>query len=235
MKTNYSSSEEGILKKVHHHLQFVQNSRYEFGVKWRKSVYCVPQLACGGNKKPRKARQDCSVNCKQSLHMWKEEQRLIPVGSGVCVACRIELIGRMKLFERVPVQMVCHAWAFLACVLEWTVIGKVTNYGQNVTLFCNVTNCCPEDSGWDRWTPVQRTLFIDVRTERPNRKYDGYVLRNGYTLVIQNLTKEDLNVSYSCLYGFTSGERKFLFEDDVFTYITTTEPNNPTGNSSFSR
>ncbi|CAC5390220.1 unnamed protein product [Mytilus coruscus] len=56
--------------------------RYEFGVTWRKSVYCVLQFACGGNKKPRKARQDCSVNCKQSLYMWKEEQRLIPVGSG---------------------------------------------------------------------------------------------------------------------------------------------------------
>ncbi|CAC5424406.1 unnamed protein product [Mytilus coruscus] len=31
-------------------------------------------------------------------------------------------------------------------VLEWTVVGKVTEYGQNVTLFCNVPNCCPEDA-----------------------------------------------------------------------------------------
>ncbi|CAG2241543.1 unnamed protein product [Mytilus edulis] len=54
-------------------------------------------------------------------------------------------------------------------VLEWLVIGKVTEYGQNVTLFCNVSNCCPKDSGWDMWTPQQRTLFIDVKSGRPNK------------------------------------------------------------------
>ncbi|VDI65629.1 Hypothetical predicted protein, partial [Mytilus galloprovincialis] len=102
-------------------------------------------------------------------------------------------------------------------VLEWLVVGKVTEYGQNVTLFCNVSNCCPKDSGWDMWIPQQRTLFIDVKTGRPNRKYDGKVLKDGYTLIIQNLTEKDLNVSYSCLYGVTYGEIKFLLEEDVFT------------------
>ncbi|XP_071177906.1 uncharacterized protein [Mytilus edulis] len=103
-------------------------------------------------------------------------------------------------------------------VLKWTVIGKVTDYGQNVTLFCHVPNCCPKDSGWDRWTPVQRTLYIDVKTGRANKKYDGKTLKEGYTLVIQNLTKDDLNVSYSCLYGVTLGEIKFLQKEDVFMY-----------------
>ncbi|VDI41875.1 Hypothetical predicted protein [Mytilus galloprovincialis] len=101
-------------------------------------------------------------------------------------------------------------------ILEWTVVGKVTDYGQNVTLFCNVPHCCPEDSGWDRWTPVQQTLFIDIKTGRPNKKYDGKVMKDGYTLIIQNLTENDLNVSYSCLYGVTFGERKFLLKEDVF-------------------
>ncbi|VDI45225.1 Hypothetical predicted protein, partial [Mytilus galloprovincialis] len=112
-----------------------------------------------------------------------------------------------------------------ASILEWTVVGKVTEYGQNVTLFCNVPHCCPEDSGWDRWTPVQQTLFIDVKTGRSNKKYDGKVLKDGYTLVIQNLTKNDLNVSYSCLYGVTLGERKFLLEEDVFNPISPNVPN----------
>ncbi|CAC5388267.1 unnamed protein product [Mytilus coruscus] len=93
----------GYFEESSSSLTICPTHRYEFGVTWRKSVYCVLQFACGGNKKPRKARQDCSVNCKQSLYMWKEEQRLIPVGSGVCVACRIELIGRMKLFEEEPI------------------------------------------------------------------------------------------------------------------------------------
>lgn len=106
--------------------------------------------------------------------------------------------------------------SFFSGELEWTVMGKVTDYGQNATLFCNVPNCCPQESGWDRWTPVQRTLFIDVKTGHPNKKYDGKVFRNGYTLIIQNLSKTDLNVSYSCLYGVTLGERKLLLAEDVF-------------------
>lgn len=109
-----------------------------------------------------------------------------------------------------------ETYSTVSGVLKWTVIGKVTDYGQNVTLFCHVPNCCPKDSGWDRWTPVQRTLYIDVKTGRANKKYDGNTLKEGYTLVIQNLTKDDLNVSYSCLYGVTLGEIKFLQKEDVF-------------------
>ncbi|CAG2239055.1 unnamed protein product [Mytilus edulis] len=84
-------------------------------------------------------------------------------------------------------------------------------------------DCCWE--GWDRWTPVQQTLFIDIKTGRPNKKYDGKVMKDGYTLIIQNLTENDLNVSYSCLYGVTLGERKFLLEEDVFKSISPTQPN----------
>ncbi|CAG2190241.1 unnamed protein product [Mytilus edulis] len=116
-------------------------------------------------------------------------------------------------------------------VLEWTVAGKVTDYGQNVTLFCHVPNCCPKDAGWDRWTPVQQTLFIDVKTGHTNKKYDGKAEKDGYTLVIQNLTKEDLNVSYSCLYDVTLGPSKFLLEEDVFTDKSDTTQ---TDNSGFS-
>ncbi|XP_063397274.1 uncharacterized protein LOC134681559 [Mytilus trossulus] len=117
-------------------------------------------------------------------------------------------------------------------VLEWTVVGKVTDYGQNVTLFCNVSHCCPDDAGWDRWTPVQQTLFIDVKSGGGENKYDGKVLRDGYTLIIQNLTKDDLNVSYSCLYGVTLGERKFLQKEDVFSYPSYKQYNVPIGSSS---
>ncbi|XP_063397194.1 uncharacterized protein LOC134681488 [Mytilus trossulus] len=108
----------------------------------------------------------------------------------------------------------CH---MIQGVLEWTVIRKVTDFGQNVTLFCHVPNCCPKEAGWDRWTPSQQTLFIDVKTGHNNKKYDGKAEKDGYTLVIQNLTKDDLNVSYSCLYDVTFGPRKFLLEEDVFT------------------
>lgn len=100
--------------------------------------------------------------------------------------------------------------------MEWTVLEKATGYGQNVTLFCKVPKCCPEYSGWDMWTPVQRTLFIDVKTARANKKYAGNVYKDGYTLVIQNLNTNDINVSYSCLYGITFGEQKILRKEDAF-------------------
>ncbi|CAG2212481.1 unnamed protein product [Mytilus edulis] len=116
--------------------------------------------------------------------------------------------------------MILTNYQIIHGVLEWIVFKKVTGYGQNVTLFCNVSNCCPKLAGWDRWTPSQRTLYIDVKTGRPNKKYDGKVLKGGYTLVIQNLTKEDLNVSYSCLYGVTLGERKF-YKKKMFLWVST--------------
>lgn len=49
-----------------------------------------------------------------------------------------------------------------------------TDYGQNVTLFCKVPNCCLENTGWDKYTPAQQTLII-------NEKYDAKVLKDGYT------------------------------------------------------
>ncbi|VDI49013.1 Hypothetical predicted protein [Mytilus galloprovincialis] len=122
----------------------------------------------------------------------------------------------MRLMVPLLILLICSTIQ-VSGVFEWRVIGKVTEYGQNVTLLCIVPNCCPKDSGWDRWTPHQRTLFIDVKSGHSNKKYDGKVAKDGFTLIIQNLTKEDLNVSYSCLYGVTLGERKLLLEEDVFT------------------
>ncbi|CAC5414037.1 unnamed protein product [Mytilus coruscus] len=119
-------------------------------------------------------------------------------------------------------------------VLEWKVLEKITDYGQNVTLFCNVSNCCPKHAGWDRYTPAQRTIFIDVKTGSPTKKYDGKVLTDGYTLVIQNLTKQDLNVLYSCVYDSTLGDQQYLLEENVFDYISTTKQNSPIDNRTFS-
>ncbi|XP_076108959.1 uncharacterized protein LOC143076948 [Mytilus galloprovincialis] len=132
----------------------------------------------------------------------------------------------MKYLLPLLIIIYCHK---IKGVLEWTVVGKVTDYGQNVTLFCHVPNCCPKNAGWEMWTPHQRTLFIDVKTGRSNKKYDGKVGKDGYTLIIQNLTKQDLNVSYLCLYDVTFSERKFLLEEDVFLNISTTQPNAKAG------
>lgn len=85
-----------------------------------------------------------------------------------------------------------------------------------MTLVCNVSNCCPKSAGWDKYTPQQRTIIIDVKTWRPTKKYDGNILTDGYTLVIRNLTEQDLNISYSCVYGSSLGDKKYLLEENVF-------------------
>ncbi|XP_071123451.1 uncharacterized protein [Mytilus edulis] len=119
-------------------------------------------------------------------------------------------------------------------ILEWTVVKTVTDYGQNVTLFCNVSNCCSQFAGWNKYIPNEKIIFIDVKTWTPSKKYDGKVLKDGYTLVIQNLTDEDLNVSYACVYGSIFGDQQTLLEENVFNYISTTQQNSPVDDTTFS-
>ncbi|CAG2225824.1 unnamed protein product [Mytilus edulis] len=103
-------------------------------------------------------------------------------------------------------------------IRDWRIVGKVTDYGQNVTLFCNVPNCCPETSGWYKWTSKHDKLLIDIKSGYLSHKYGGKVSKDGFTLVIQNLTTNDLNVWYSCIYNSRIGERKYLQEEDVFVF-----------------
>lgn len=52
------------------------------------------------------------------------------------------------------------------------VIGKVTEYGQNVTLFYYAPKCCRVDAGWYLRTTLD-TPFIYIKIQIPNQKYDG--------------------------------------------------------------
>jgi hypothetical protein len=45
--------------------------------------------------------------------------------------------------------------------LQWVVKEKVTAYGQNLTLFCPVDNCCIEPAGWSVGC---KTEIKDVKT-----------------------------------------------------------------------
>ncbi|XP_076083119.1 uncharacterized protein LOC143054107 [Mytilus galloprovincialis] len=103
-------------------------------------------------------------------------------------------------------------------IRDWRIVGKVTDYGQNVTLFCNVPNCCPENSGWYKWTSKHDKLLIDIKSGYLSHKYGGKVSKDGFTLVIQNLTINDLNVWYSCIYASRMSARKYLQEEDVFVF-----------------
>lgn len=97
---------------------------------------------------------------------------------------------------------------------------KVTKYGEDLSLSCQVENCCPESAGWGKWTPKNElvTIFIDVKDLNVDNisKYDGAIVNTGFSLVIRNLTRDDLNLTYSCTYGFLVSKKKMLLKTDAF-------------------
>ena len=99
---------------------------------------------------------------------------------------------------------------FYSGQLQWIVKEKVTDYGQDLTLFCPVGNCCSEPPGW---FVGSKTIILDVRTysNDPKVRYHGTNDTDGFGVVIRNL-----NVNYSCIYGFNQSNPKNLFHGDVF-------------------
>ena len=61
-----------------------------------------------------------------------------------------------------------------------------------------------------------KTIFWDVRNASRTDKYEGQLEQRGYSLIIKNLSKEDLNKSYACLYGLNRSQKKLLLEDVIF-------------------
>lgn len=62
------------------------------------------------------------------------------------------------------------------------------------------------------------TLFIDVKDLdiHADSKYNGKTNKTGIFLVIRNVTRDDLNSTYSCTYGFQVGTKKILLDSDAF-------------------
>ncbi|XP_071147845.1 uncharacterized protein [Mytilus edulis] len=111
--------------------------------------------------------------------------------------------------------------------MTWEVKKKVFHYGEDLSLSCCVHNCCQEAAGWGKWTNNElTTIFIDVKYLHVdnNSKYDGGINETEFLLVIRNITEFDLNINYSCTYGFKIGHKKMLLETDVFFEETTSDP-----------
>ena len=85
--------------------------------------------------------------------------------------------------------------------LQWVVTEKVSNYGQSLTLFCSVDNCCNEPAGWSKESTA---IFIDLKKypNDPNLKYGGTYNESGFGLIIHNLSETDMNKTYECIYEF---------------------------------
>ncbi|CAC5383960.1 unnamed protein product [Mytilus coruscus] len=104
--------------------------------------------------------------------------------------------------------------------LSWKAENKVLQYGDDLSLFCPVDNCCLESAGWGKWTSKDEltTIFIDVKDLDSNdtSKYAGGTYSNGFSLLIRNFSREDLNIAYSCTYGFQVSQKKILLWTDAF-------------------
>lgn len=102
--------------------------------------------------------------------------------------------------------------------ISWTIKNKISDYGQNLTLICKISSCCSKEAGWEAWDPELRTIFIDIRTLTvpATSKYTGDVHNFGYSLIIRNVSFEDVNIMYTCVYGTDRSDKKMLFEKDIF-------------------
>ncbi|XP_063408707.1 uncharacterized protein LOC134692187 [Mytilus trossulus] len=112
--------------------------------------------------------------------------------------------------------------------LAWKVVKKALQFGDDLHLFCQVKNCCQKSAGWGKWTSDDHliTIFIDVKNlhNDGSLKYSGGTNKTGFFLRIRNITQGDLNISYSCTYGFqVSRKKNLLMEDALFSPPKTIE------------
>ena len=75
--------------------------------------------------------------------------------------------------------------SFFSGELHWVVSEKVSSYGQNLTLFCSVNDCCNEAAGWNN---ESKTIFIDVKKypDDPTLPYGRTYNESGFGLIIRN-------------------------------------------------
>ncbi|CAC5417600.1 unnamed protein product [Mytilus coruscus] len=102
--------------------------------------------------------------------------------------------------------------------LDWIVNEKVSGYGDNLTLFCLIDECCTKAAGWIKFDPDYKTIYLDVQNSKNDTSKDKYAATTnstGFSLVIKKLQKGDIDIKYSCVYGFEKSREKVLFQSDA--------------------
>jgi hypothetical protein len=59
-------------------------------------------------------------------------------------------------------------------------------------------------------------VLLKTFSNDPKAKYHGTYNKDGFGVVIRNLSEADLNVTYRCIYGLDQSTPKYLLHDDVF-------------------
>ncbi|CAG2230039.1 unnamed protein product [Mytilus edulis] len=49
---------------------------------------------------------------------------------------------------------------------DWIVNERVSGYGEHLTLFCLIDDCCTQEAGWVKYDPDYETIYLDVRNSK---------------------------------------------------------------------
>lgn len=101
--------------------------------------------------------------------------------------------------------------------VSWKVVTSV-GLGCEVKLFCNVSGfdeCCASNTRrWSRTVDAEpKVLTFNGVSTYPD-KFTEDLKPTGFNLVIKNLNQSDVDVFYTCSYGFSSSESK-----QITTYL----------------
>lgn len=129
-----------------------------------------------------------------------------------CLTFKNVWLTKCKIFTTV--------YVYIKDNFTWKIEKKALQYGADLRLSCQVKNCCKKSAGWGKWTYNGQfdTIFIDVKDfhNEEGLKYGGGTDESGFFLIIRNITKDDLNIPYSCTYGFLVSKKKMLWKKDAF-------------------
>lgn len=94
---------------------------------------------------------------------------------------------------------------------------KVSSYGQDLTLFCNVGKCCKYKHRWSKRNSGAQ--FMEQYLNENNYVYSRYnekLNNSGFFLTIRQLSEADLDIEYACFYNNRRGKIKHLRKSDAF-------------------
>ncbi|VDI69283.1 Hypothetical predicted protein [Mytilus galloprovincialis] len=97
----------------------------------------------------------------------------------------------------------------------WEVQKPISEYGEDLELNCIADNYNMSSQSSKRWYQGQTLLTFNDGSE-DNTKYNASLYSNGFKLMIKNLTKNDVNITYMCSDGFDKSENLPLRIEDVF-------------------
>ncbi|XP_063442464.1 uncharacterized protein LOC134722767 [Mytilus trossulus] len=101
--------------------------------------------------------------------------------------------------------------------VEWEVEKTISEYGQDLELFCTADDYELSSQKSKRWYKGSKQKLLTFNDGSENiTKYKASIESNGFRLLIKNLTKNDVNITYMCSYSFSKSENLLLLVKDVF-------------------